>query len=68
MQSSDKSCREDAKLRPHSQLSSPGLRAIAHMDRATQYAAAYRFKHDSLWNTGSPGQAGRRHRGWPFDD
>ena len=27
-------------LVPHTLLSSPGLCAIAHMDRATQYAAA----------------------------
>ena len=26
-----------------------------------QYAAAFRFNHWRLWNTGSPGQAGRRH-------
>jgi len=35
---------------------------IARLDRAIQYAAAYRFKHDRLWNTGSPGRAGRWHR------
>ncbi len=28
--------------------------------RGTRYAAAYRFNHRGLWNTGSPGQAGRR--------
>jgi hypothetical protein len=27
--------------------------------RGTQYAAASRLKHSRLWNTGSPGQAGR---------
>ena len=27
--------------------------------RGIQYAAAYRFNHCRLWNTGSPGQAGR---------
>jgi hypothetical protein len=29
--------------------------------RAIQYAAAYRLKLWRHWNTGSPGQAGRRH-------
>ena len=33
---------------------------IARLDRATQYAAAYRFYHCRLWNTGSPGRAGER--------
>ena len=28
-----------------------------------QYAAASRFNHNCLWNTGSPGQAGRRQPG-----
>ena len=28
--------------------------------RGVQYAAASRFEHCRLWNTGSPGQAGRR--------
>ncbi|QOZ28159.1 hypothetical protein [Bradyrhizobium sp. CCBAU 51753] len=28
------------------------------MDRAIQYAAAYRLKHYRLWNTGSPACAG----------
>ncbi|WP_210161120.1 hypothetical protein, partial [Bradyrhizobium sp. STM 3809] len=32
---------------------------IARLDRAIQYAAAHRFNHCGLWNTGSPGQAGR---------
>jgi len=31
--------------------------------RGIQYAAASRFKRRRLWNTGSPGQAGRRQRG-----
>src|SRR6266849_7814585 len=35
--------------------------------RGIQYAAASRFKHDRLWNTGSPGQAGRRHRSEQVD-
>jgi len=35
---------------------------VARLDRATQYAAAARLKHWRLWNTGSPGQAGRWHR------
>ena len=37
-------------------LSCPGLTG------GIQYAAAPRFKPRRLWNTGSPGQAGRRHR------
>jgi hypothetical protein len=28
------------------------------LDRAIQYAAAYRLKHNGLWNTGSPAFAG----------
>ncbi|MBP2434439.1 hypothetical protein JOH48_008391 [Bradyrhizobium elkanii] len=32
------------RLCPHPLLSSPGLCAIAHMDRAIHYAAAYRLK------------------------
>jgi len=32
---------------------------IARLDRATQYAAASRVYLKRLWNTGSPGQAGR---------
>jgi hypothetical protein len=35
---------------------------IARLDRAIQYAAAYRLKLRCLWNTGSSGQAGRRQR------
>ncbi|MHC2338471.1 hypothetical protein [Bradyrhizobium sp. USDA 4454] len=31
---------------------------VAGLDRATQYAAAYRLKHGRLWNTGSPARAG----------
>jgi len=31
---------------------------IARLDRATQYAAAYRFKRHRLWNTASPAFAG----------
>jgi hypothetical protein len=31
---------------------------IARLDRAIQHAAAYRFKHGRLWNTGSPAFAG----------
>jgi hypothetical protein len=27
---------------------------IARLDRAIQYAAAYRLKHSRLWNTGCP--------------
>jgi hypothetical protein len=42
----------------HSQSSSPGLCAIAHMDWAIQYAADHRFNHCRLWNTGSPACAG----------
>jgi hypothetical protein len=34
------------------------LVAIAHMDRAIQYGAAFRFCHWRLWNTGSPACAG----------
>ena len=29
---------------------------------ASSIPEAYRFKHSRLWNTGSPGRAGRRHR------
>src|SRR5258708_32284015 len=37
--------------------------------RGIQYAAASRFKHKHLWNTGSPGQAGRRRRKeWRFEN
>jgi hypothetical protein len=36
---------------------------IARLDRAIQYAAAYRFKHACLWNTGSPAFAGDDNRG-----
>ena len=43
----------NAKLRP-----SP-TSVIARLDRAIQYAAASRLEHWRLWNTGSPGQAGR---------
>jgi len=32
---------------------------IVRLDRTIQYAAAYRFRHKCLWDTGSPGQAGR---------
>ncbi len=32
---------------------------IVRLDRAIQYAAASRLKHRGLWNTGSPGRAGR---------
>ncbi|WP_229180486.1 hypothetical protein, partial [Bradyrhizobium ivorense] len=42
----------------HPPLSSPGLCAIAHIDRAIQYAAASRFYYRRLWNTGSPAFAG----------
>jgi hypothetical protein len=31
---------------------------IARLDRAIQYAAASRFNHCGLWNTGSPAFAG----------
>jgi hypothetical protein len=31
---------------------------IARLDRAIQYAAAHRFNHRRLWNTGSPACAG----------
>ncbi len=31
------------------------LGVIARLDRAIQYAAAYRLNNDCLWNTGSPG-------------
>jgi hypothetical protein len=31
---------------------------IARLDRAIQYAAAFRFCHWRLWNTGSPACAG----------
>jgi hypothetical protein len=31
---------------------------VARLDRAIQYAAAYRFNHCCLWNTGSPAFAG----------
>ncbi len=34
------------------------LGVVVRLDRTTQYAAAYRLKHHSLWNTGCPGQAG----------
>jgi hypothetical protein len=36
---------------------------ITREKRVIQYAAASRLMHCRLWNTGSPGQAGRRHRG-----
>ena len=39
-------------------LSSPGLCAIAHKARATQYAAAHPLNRNRLWNTGSPAFAG----------
>jgi len=29
------------------------------LDRGIQYAGASRLNHNRLWNTGSPGQAGR---------
>jgi len=32
---------------------------MPRLDRGIQYAAAPRFNHCRLWNTGSPGQAGR---------
>jgi hypothetical protein len=35
---------------------------MPRLDRGIQYAAASRLNHGRLWNTGSPGQAGRRHR------
>ena len=35
---------------------------MPRLDRGIQYAAASPLNHYSLWNTGSPGQAGRRHR------
>jgi pimeloyl-ACP methyl ester carboxylesterase len=34
------------------------LAVVARLDRAIQYAAAYRFSHWRLWNTGSPAFAG----------
>ena len=33
-----------------------GHTVVARLDRATQYAAAFRFNHNRLWNTGSPGR------------
>jgi len=38
-------------------------RRICHHPRmrVIQYAAASRLYHERLWNTGSPGQAGRWH-------
>jgi len=35
--------------------------AVVPAQAGTQYAAASRFKRRRLWNTGSPGQAGRWH-------
>jgi len=32
---------------------------MPRLDRGIQYAAAFRLKHCGLWNTGSPGRAGR---------
>src|SRR5689334_21570468 len=32
------------------------------LERAIQYPRGLSIKDDCLWNTGSPGQAGRRHR------
>ena len=49
MENSGKSCREIAES--HIQCRRPRMRAI-------QYAAAHRFKHSCLWNTGSPAFAG----------
>jgi hypothetical protein len=40
-------------LAPHFSCHTPRMRGI-------QYAAASRLYHQRLWNTGSPGQAGRR--------
>jgi hypothetical protein len=37
----------------------PKEAVVARLDRAIQYAAASQFHHQRLWNTGSPGQAGR---------
>ena len=34
-------------------------RVVIPANAGIQYAAASRFNHDGLWNTGSPGQAGR---------
>lgn len=31
---------------------------MLRLDRVIQYAAASRFKHNGLWNTGSPAFAG----------
>ena len=36
----------------------PSSAVIARLDRAIQYAAAYRFKFCRLWNNGSPAFAG----------
>jgi hypothetical protein len=37
---------------------------MARLDRAIQYAAASRFNHQRLWNTGSPAFAGDDGRMW----
>jgi hypothetical protein len=37
----------------------PTTAVVARLDRAIQYAAAPRLNRNRLWNTGSPGQAGR---------
>jgi hypothetical protein len=54
VQNSGRSCRGKVESHP--------LRCHAPRMRGIQYAAARRLKHWRLWNTGSPGQAGRRHR------
>src|SRR6266404_8619300 len=35
----------------------PEEAVMRRLDRGIQYAAACRFHHSGLWNTGSPGQA-----------
>ncbi|APG09296.1 hypothetical protein BKD09_13210 [Bradyrhizobium japonicum] len=46
--------RDRSERRPH-------MLVMPRLDRGIQYAVASRLKH-RLWDTGSPGQAGRRQR------
>src|SRR5690348_9519533 len=37
---------------------------VPRLDRGTQYSRGFSIELRRLWNTGSPGRAGRRHRVW----
>src|SRR2546421_7532974 len=53
---------QTAKMVFRSSLRANGSRECApddRLQRGIQYAAVFRFYHSRLWNTGSPGQAGR---------